>query len=256
MKTTVENIKAMKGKSKIAMLTSYDYSMAKLVDAAGVDMILVGDSLGMVQLGYTTTQKVTVKDMLFALRGVRNAVKSALVILDMPYQSYDEKEVSLENATLFMENGADAVKVENKPEIVTFLVKNDIPVQGHIGLTPQTITDFKVQGRTEEQAEQLLSSAKEIEHAGAFSLVLESVPATLAKKITESISIPTIGIGAGLDCDGQVLVVNDMLGLFTDFKPKFVKKYAQLGEEVKKAVSAYVKEVKEKKFPSEEFWFR
>lgn len=254
MKTTIEKIKSMKGKEKISMLTAYDYFTAKMEDEVGIDIILIGDSLGMVVLGYENTLSVTVDDILRHTGAVVRGTKNALVVADMPAGSFDNKETAALNAEAFIKTGADSVKIENKPEIARFLVKNNIQVMGHIGLTPQT-KEFKVQGKDEETANKLIKEAKECEKAGCFSLVLECVPLELAKKITESISIPTIGIGAGPHCDGQVLVVNDMLGLYDKFSPKFVKKYADLSKEMKTAFENYIKEVKESKFPEDKHSF-
>jgi 3-methyl-2-oxobutanoate hydroxymethyltransferase len=255
MKTTASKIKSMKAKEKISMLTAYDYSTAKYMDEAGIDIILVGDSLGMVVLGYENTLSVTMDDMLRHTGAVSRGASNALIVGDMPANSYDDNETALSNAKAFLKAGVDNVKIENKPEIAKFLVENKIDVMGHIGMTPQTITDFKVQGKDEEAANKLIALAKECEEAGCFALVLECVPMQLAKKITESISIPTIGIGAGPYCDGQVLVSNDMLGLFDKFSPKFVKKYAELGKEMKSAFQNYIKDVKQGDFPKDEHSF-
>lgn len=251
---TPHQIKSMKSMQKIVMLTAYDYPMAKLMDNI-VDIILVGDSLGMVVLGYETTTKVAMDDMIRATEAVARAAKNALIVCDLPLGTYNNKTYALKNANLLLKAGANAVKIENKPEIAEFLVKNGIEVMGHIGLTPQTITNFKVQGKNEEDAKRLLSLAKACDKAGCFSLVLECIPLDLAKTITETIPIPTIGIGAGIYCDGQVLVTHDILGLFEVFKPKFVKRYAQIGKEMKKAFEHYAKEVREGKFPSDELSF-
>lgn len=255
MKTTIEKIKSMKGKEKIAVLTAYDYSTAKSMDECGIDIILIGDSLGMVVLGYENTLSVTMGDMIRHTGAVARGTKNALVVADMPVNSYNGKESAALNAEALIKSGADTVKIENEPEIAQFLVENKIDVMGHIGLTPQTATNFKVQGKDKETANKLVKLAKELENAGCYSLVLECVPVELAKKITESISIPTIGIGAGAYCDGQVLVSNDMVGLYGRFTPKFVKKYADLGKEMKKSFENYVKDVKKENFPKEEHSF-
>ena len=255
MKTTTEKIKSMKGREKIGMLTAYDFFTAKIEDEAGIDIVLIGDSLGMVVLGYENTLSVTMEDSLRHTGAVVRGTKNALIVADMPVNSFDNKELAALNAEALIKSGADAVKIENRPEIAKFLVENGIQVMGHIGLTPQTITEFKVQGKTEEAAERLLEFAKQCEKAGCFSLVLECVPRDLAKKITQSISIPTIGIGAGPDCDGQVLVCNDMLGLYDRLNPKFLKKYAELSVEMKKAFQAYIKDIKEQKFPEDKHSF-
>ena len=255
MKTTAAKIKSMKGKEKITMLTAYDYFTAKAMDEAGIDIILVGDSLGMVVLGYENTLSVTMDDMIRHTGAVARGAKNALIIGDMPANTYNDNETALLNAKALIHAGADNVKIENKPEIAKFLVENKIDVTGHIGMTPQTVTDFKVQGKDKQAANKLTALAKECEEAGCFAIVLECVPMQLAKKITESISIPTIGIGAGHFCDGQVLVVNDMLGLYDKFSPKFVKKYANLNQEMKKAFENYIKDVKEVKFPEDKHSF-
>lgn len=251
---TTQQIKSMKSRQKIVMLTAYDFPMAKLMDDV-VDIILVGDSMGMVVLGYDNTTKVTIQDIARSTGAVARASKNALIVGDLPFGTYDNEKDALKNAKLLLEAGAKAVKVENKPEIIEFLVNNGIDVMAHIGLTPQTITNFKVQGKNEEDAKKLLELAKACDKSGCFSIVLECVPLALAKKITEELSIPTIGIGAGIHCDGQVLVTHDVLGLFEAFKPKFVKRYAEIGREMKKAFEQYAKEVREEKFPSDEFSF-
>ncbi len=244
----------MKSKQRIVMLTAYDFPTAKLMDGI-VDIILVGDSLGMVVLGYENTTQVTLQDMLRAVQAVARGAKNSLIVGDMPIGTYDEKKIALENANLFLKAGANAVKIENKPEIAGFLVENNIDVMGHIGLTPQTITNFKVQGKDNESAKILLEEAKLLEEAGCFSLVLECIPLNIAKKITQAISIPSIGIGAGIHCDGQVLVTHDILGLFDAFKPKFVKRYADISSIMRKAFEQYAQEVREGKFPSDEYSF-
>jgi len=252
--TTPQQIKSMKSKQKIVMLTAYDFPTARLMDDV-VDIILVGDSLGMVVLGYENTAKVTMDDMARATGAVARAAKNALIVGDLPIGTYDNKNDALKNANLLLNAGANAVKIERKPEIAEFLVKNNIDVMGHIGLTPQTITNFRVQGKNEEDAKRLLEEAKEMDNTGCFSLVLECIPMGLAEKITSSISIPTIGIGAGIHCDGQVLVTHDILGLFEAFKPKFVKRYGEIGKEMRKSFEKYSEEVREGKFPADEFSF-
>ena len=251
---TPEDIVAMKGKEKITMLTCYDYSFASLMDGM-VDILLVGDSLGNVILGYDTTQKVTMEDMLRHTAAVSRGAKNTLIVGDLPYQSYETKEDAAKNGRLLLKAGAHAVKPENKPEIAAALVMEGIPVMGHIGLLPQTAEKYTVQGRDEKAAQQLIKDAKALENAGAFSLVIESVPSALAREITEMVSIPTIGIGAGPSCDGQVVVSYDLLGIFNKFRPKFVKRYAQLDKAVKEAVAQYAKEVKSGAFPTKEFSF-
>ncbi|MBI3026501.1 3-methyl-2-oxobutanoate hydroxymethyltransferase [Candidatus Woesearchaeota archaeon] len=251
---TLQQIKSMKSKQKIVMLTAYDYPIAKLMDGI-VDIALVGDSMGMVVLGYENTAKVTIEDIARATGAVGRACKNALVVGDLPLGTYENRKDALKNANLLLKSGANAVKIENKPEIAEFLVNKGIDVMGHIGLTPQTITNFKVQGKYEEDAKKIMDLARNCDKAGCFSIVLECIPLNLAKKITETISIPTIGIGAGVHCDGQVLVTHDILGLFESFKPKFVKRYAEIGNEMRKAIGQYAREVRDGKFPSDEFSF-
>lgn len=255
MKITIDKIKSMKGKEKIAVLTAYDYSTAKTMDESGIDIILIGDSLGMVVLGYENTLSVTMEDMMRHTGAAARGTKNALIVADMPFNSYTDKETAALNAEALIKSGADTVKIENEPEIARFLVENKIDVMGHIGLTPQTVAGFKVQGKDKEAADRLIRLAKELEKAGCYSIVLECVPAELAEEITESISIPTIGIGAGKYCDGQVLVSNDIVGLYDRLAPKFVRRYAELGKEIKKAFNCYIKDVKEKKFPKDEHSF-
>ena len=249
------DIKSMKSKQKIVVLTAYDFPTAKLMDGI-VDIILVGDSLGMVVLGYDTTKKVTMEDMVRAVGAVARGAKNSLIVGDMPVGTYDNEDAALKNAKLLLKAGAKSVKIENKPEIAGLLVKNGIEVMGHIGLTPQTVTDFKVQGKDLEGANKLIALAKACDRAGCFSLVLECIPLGLAKTITESISIPTIGIGAGIYCDGQVLVTHDLLGLFDRYHPKFVKQYANLKKIILESVGQYKKEVEEGRFPDRDhsFW--
>lgn len=255
MKQTIETIKAMKGSIKITMLTAYDYPTAKLQDEAGIDIILIGDSLGMVVLGYENTLSVTMDDMMRHTGAVARGAKNALIIGDMPAGSFDKKEDAILNAEALMKLGADAVKIEKKPDIAKALVENNIPVMGHVGLTPHTAKEFKVQGKNEEKAKEIIEEAKELDRVGCFSIVIECVPNELGKEITNAVSVPTIGIGAGVDCDGQVLVSSDMIGLYGDFKPKFVKRYAQVNEQMKKAFEDYVNEVKSKEFPDDKHSF-
>ena len=244
---------------KFAMLTAYDYLTAKIIDEAGIPLILVGDSLGNVVLGYESTIPVTMEDMLHHTKAVTRAAKSALVVGDMPFMTYTiSVEDALRNAARFMqEAGAQAVKLEGGvtvAETVKRIVDAGIPVMGHIGLTPQSINQlggFKIQGKTPEAAKKLLDDAVALEQAGAFAVVLETVPAPLAALITQKLSIPTIGIGAGAGCDGQVQVVNDVLGLTTGFVPKHAKQYAKLAETIKTAVTEYQNEVKYGAFPTE-----
>ena len=259
MRVTITDIKEMKQrKEKIPMLTAYDYVTAKMIDEAGVPLILVGDSLGMVMLGYDSTIPVTMEEMLHHTKAVARGAKKALIIGDMPFMTYQVSlSEALHNAGRFIqEGGAQAVKLEGGEtvaEAVRRIIDCGIPVMGHIGLTPQSIYQlggFKVQGKTPEVAERLLKDACILEEAGAFAVVLECVPAPLAKLITQRVNIPTIGIGAGPDCDGQVQVVSDILGLYPDFVPKHAKQYAKLAGEIKAAVADYVAEVKSVSFPS------
>lgn len=259
MRLTIAEIKEMKQrKEKIPMLTAYDYATAKIMDEAGIPLILVGDSLGMVVLGYESTIPVTMEEMLHHTRAVVRATKRALVIGDMPFMTYHATvSEALHNAARFIQQGgAQAVKLEGGEvvaETVERLVNCGIPVMGHIGLTPQSIHQlggFKVQGRTPEAAKRLLRDALALEEAGTFAIVLESVPAPLSKLITEKVSIPTIGIGAGPDCDGQVQVISDLLGLFTEFVPRHAKQYARLAEVINDAIATYIAEVKEGAFPT------
>jgi 3-methyl-2-oxobutanoate hydroxymethyltransferase len=261
MRVTITEIKEMKHrKEKIPMLTAYDYVTAKMVDEAGVPLILVGDSLGMVMLGYESTIPVTMEQMLHHTKAVVRGAKKALIIGDMPFMSYHiSVSDALHNAARFIqEGGAQAVKLEGGEvvaEQVQRLVDCGIPVMGHIGLTPQSIHQlggFKVQGRVVEEAKKLLNDARVLEEAGAFAIVLECTPAPLSKLITQRLAIPTIGIGAGPDCDGQVQVISDMLGLYTEFVPKHAKQYARLAGEIKNAVSSYIAEVKSRSFPTKE----
>ncbi|MCX7902904.1 MAG: 3-methyl-2-oxobutanoate hydroxymethyltransferase [Caloramator sp.] len=265
MKKTVASFKEAKQKGqRLTMLTAYDYSMAKLVDEAGIDGILVGDSLGMVALGYENTLSVTIDDMVHHIKAVSRGAKNALIVGDMPFLSYHVSiEESIKNAgRLIQEGGCHAVKLEGGIEVldkVKAIIKAQIPVMGHIGLTPQSVNmlgGFKVQGKTKESIKKLIDDAKFLEDAGVFSIVLEAVPDEVAKLITESISIPTIGIGAGRYCDGQILVVNDMLGLFSDFIPKFVKRYRNLGDEIKGAIKEYIEEVQRGDFPEDSHSFK
>ena len=261
MRVTITEIKAMKQKKeKIPMLTAYDYVTAKMVDEAGVPLILVGDSLGMVMLGYESTIPVTMEEMIHHTKAVARGARKALIIGDMPFMSYHiSVSDALHNAARFIqEGGAQAVKLEGGEvvaEQVRRLVDCGIPVMGHIGLTPQSIHQlggFKVQAKAVEEAKKLLNDARILEEAGAFTIVLECTPAPLSKLITQKLAIPTIGIGAGPDCDGQVQVISDLLGLYTDFVPKHAKQYARLAGEIKSAVSSYIDEVKSLNFPTME----
>lgn len=263
MKKTIPDFEKMKqAGEKISMLTAYDYPSAQWVEEAGVDMILVGDSLGMVVLGYDSTVPVTMEEMLHHTKAVCRGATQTFVVADMPFMSYATLDLAIMNAgRLIKEGGADAVKLEggyNVVPIVQALTRAGIPVVGHIGLTPQTANQlggFKVQGRDLDSAKQLVEDGQALEQAGAFSLVLEAIPRQVAGQISMGLKIPTIGIGAGLDCDGQVLVFHDILGLFKRFRPKFVKQYAQLGQEAVQAIQVFHKEVKSSIFPAEEHTF-
>lgn len=250
---SVENIRRRKGKEKIVMLTAYDYQTAKILDAVGVDVILVGDSLGMVFQGCKDTKSVTMEAMIYHTRAVARGARNTPVIGDMPIHSYDTVEDALENAKLFIEAGADGVKIEgNKPEIIKALIAEGIPVMGHVGLLPQTAEAYKVRGKTAEEAEKIFRDALEVDGCGVFSIVLECIPESLAKRITENVKAPTIGIGAGKYCDGQVLVINDMLGFDDSFAPKYLKKYADLNKIIKNAVKRFMEEVRSGVYPDEE----
>jgi len=254
-KVTVSYIQAKKKSGrKIVMLTAYDYFLAKMVDEAGVDAILVGDSLGMVVLGYTSTTQVTMDDMIRHAGAVKRGAKRALLIGDMPCKSFDNPADAVKNASRFVEEAdCEAVKLEGESyDAASAIIKRGIPVLGHLGLTPQTASEFKVQGKEASKAAEILGAAKRLEQAGCFGIVLECIPAELADIITSSLSIPTIGCGAGPSCDGQILVLNDVLGLFDRFLPKFAKRYADLGAIAKEAISKYKKEVEMGEFPKKE----
>lgn len=265
MKNTVVTFKKAKEMNeKLTMLTAYDYSTAKLIDNAGINGILVGDSLGMVCLGYEDTLSVTMEDMIHHTKAVSRGVKNTLVVADMPFMSYHTSvyDAVVNAGRLIKEGRAHAIKLEGGVEVydkIEAVVKASIPVMGHIGLTPQSVNTFggfKVQGKDEQAAKKLIEDAIAVEKAGAFAVVLEGVPSKLVALITEKLSIPTIGIGAGVDCDGQILVYQDMLGMFSDFTPKFVKKYETLGEKMKIAFETYIYEVKNGVFPAEEHGFK
>ena len=263
-KTISDFLSAKKNHEKIAMLTAYDYSTAKLIDQAGIDSILVGDSLGMVMMGYKDTLPVTMENMLHHTAAVSRAVENAMVVADMPFMSYQTSVYdALKNAGRFIqEGGANAVKLEGGVKFaphIRAICDASIPVMGHIGLTPQSVNafgGFKVQGKSLEQAKMLIDDAKALEDAGAFSIVLECVPKKLADIITQAVSIPTIGIGAGSGCDGQILVYHDMLGMYSGVSPKFAKRFGEVGEMMKKCFAEYVSEVKQQEFPSEEHTFK
>lgn len=257
-KLTIPHFKQLKEQQKkFRMITAYDYAFASMVDKTPIEMILVGDSLGMVVLGYDSTVPVTMNDMLHHTKPVVRGAKNTFIVADMPFGSYNTGiNDAVRNANrLMQEGGADAIKLEggaNVAEVVKALVNGGIPVMGHIGLTPQTATQlggFKVQGKDAEAAKKLVEDAKCLEEAGAFSIVLECVPSPVAKMITDKLSIPTVGIGAGPDCDAQVLVIHDLLGLFDRFTPKFVKKYAELNKPIIDALNQYADEVADGSFP-------
>lgn len=263
-KITTADIRKMKSKGQlITMLTAYDYPAAKIVDESGIDMILVGDSLGMVVLGYEDTTKVTMDDMIHHTKAVMRGAKRSLVVADMPFLSYHTGVYnSVENAgRLVREGGAQAVKLEGGEEIidsVTAIINAGIPVMGHLGLTPQSVNNlggYFIQGKKIEEAEKILKDAKVLEKAGVFAIVLECVPSELGEYISKNISIPTIGIGGGNKCDGQVLVFHDMTGFNTGHIPKFVKRYGDIGLKISSCVTKYIEEVKAGSFPSEEYSF-
>lgn len=265
MKNSISTfISAKKSGEKLTMLTAYDYSMAKLIDECGVNGILVGDSLGMVCLGYKDTLSVTMDDMLHHTKAVAKGTKNALVVGDMPFMSYQASLYdAVKNAGRFIqEAGAQAIKLEGGAVVcpqIKAIVNAQIPVMGHIGLTPQSVNmfgGFKVQGKNSADAKKLIEDAKKIETAGAFAIVLECIPSKLADIISKEVSIPTIGIGAGAGCDGQILVYQDMLNMFSDFKPKFVKSFANVGDLMRDGFKAYIKEVNEGTFPSVDHCFK
>ncbi len=257
-KVSVRDVIGAKGRERIAVLTAYDYSTALICDKAGIDVLLVGDSASMVVLGHTTTVNIGMDEMLMFCGAVSRGSKRAMIIGDMPFGSYQPSpSVAVENAVRLIKAGCDAIKLEGGSEIISTvrsIVDAGIPVMGHIGLKPQTSSlweGYKMQGRDAQSAMKLLSDAKELERAGVFSIVLEMVASEVAEEITKGVSVPTIGIGSGTGCDGQVLVLHDMLGIYEDFKPKFVKRYAEMSRTIYDAVSTYITEVKGMKFPEE-----
>lgn len=265
MKNTVSTLTEQKrNNEKITMLTAYDFSTAKLMDEAGVNCILVGDSLGMVMLGYQDTLSVTMEDMIHHTKAVTRGCTETFVVADMPFMSYQTSvyDAVVNAGRLIKEGSAQAIKLEGGIEVcpqIEAIVKASIPVMAHLGLTPQSVNafgGFKVQGKDEEAAKRLLKEALAVQEAGAFAVVLECVPAKLAELISSKLEIPTIGIGAGKGCDGQVLVYQDMLAMYSGFKPKFVKQYASIGEQMKKAFSEYIYETKNGSFPEEIHTFK
>ena len=254
MKTAFE-VKSSKGKKKIAILSLYDAMFAAHAGNVGIDIILIGDSVANVLLGFDSTRRVGMAEMIIFTKAVANAKPGCMIVGDMPYRSYGNKKSALSNAKSFMEAGANAVKIEgDKTEIVRHLIKNKIPVMGHVGLLPQSAKKMRVHGKDAREAGKILDAAISLEKAGCFSMVLESIPTKLARKITAALKIPTIGIGAGRHCDGQVLVAHDLLGISPGgFRPKFVKQYARLSKEIESAFEKFRKEVREGKYPSKKY---
>lgn len=263
-KTILDIAEMKRTGEKISILTAYDYPFAQLMDQAGIDVILVGDSVGSVFSGYENTLPVTMEEMIYHTRPVVRATQQALVVADMPFMSYqvDLPDARRNAGRLIKEAGAQAIKLEggvNMAETIAAITAIDIPVMAHIGLTPQSIHrmgGFKVQGRQDSQAAQILADARAVEDAGAFAVVLEAIPAPLAAQVSAALSIPTIGIGAGPDCDGQVLVIHDILGLCDKYSPKFVKRYADVRQTIGDGISTYIEEVKSGAFPSAEHSFK
>ncbi|MBN1683053.1 3-methyl-2-oxobutanoate hydroxymethyltransferase [Candidatus Bathyarchaeota archaeon] len=246
----------MKGSQKVTMLTAYDYQIAKILDESGIDMILVGDSLGNVVLGYEGTKQVTMNDMERHIAAVARGVKKAHIIGDMPIASYNNVSDALKNAKKLINAGAHSVKLEGlNPEVIRALVSSGMPVLGHLGLLPQTAVDLKVKGKKRDEADRIFSDALELDKLGVYGIVLECIPVGLAKKITDNVNALTIGIGAGVHCDGQVLVINDMLGMLHNHKPKHVKQYVNIYEVIKTATQNYISDVKGEKFPTDEYSF-
>lgn len=248
-----DKIKRKKGKEKIVMLTAYDYQIAKILDHTDIDLILVGDSLGMVVQGHKDTKSVTMQDMIYHTKAVARGVSKTPIIGDMPINACNTVEDGLRNARKFLQAGAHGVKIEgNRPKIINDLMDEGIPVMGHVGMLPQLAETYRVKGKTPEEAEKIFRDALDLEEIGVFSMVLECIPESLAKKITDNVKIPTIGIGAGKYCDGQVLVINDMLGMDESFKPKFVKRYAHLNKTIAQAISKFAEEVSTGRYPDKE----
>jgi len=261
-KSVYDIIKKKKDGQKISAITSYDYTLGSLCDKSGIDILLVGDSAGMVMLGYENTIPVTMDQMCMFTEAVSRSRKNALLVADLPFMSYQVSiEDAIKNSGMLIKSGADAVKLEGGSpmiETISAIVDVGIPVMGHIGLQPQTTMlsqGYKVQGKTKDTAMKLIEDAKEIEEAGAFSIVLEMVSHEVAQIISETVSIPTIGIGSGVGCDGQILVVQDLLGMFEKIKPKFAKRYLNLNEDIVKAIENYKKDIESGTFPAEENWF-
>lgn len=254
MKLTIDEMRHMKTVGRpLVMLTAYDAQVALLLEEAGIDLLLVGDTLGMVFQGADTTRSVTLDHMAYHVSVVTRGAANTFVIGDLPFRTYDTPDAARRSARRLIEAGADAVKLEgNPPGVVEALAADGIPVMGHLGLLPQTASAFKVRGKQQEEAEQIARDAQAVESAGAFSLVLESVPESLAGRITDELTIPTVGIGAGRFCDGQVLVINDLLGLSTMHQPKFVKHYADLASVIRRAAGEYAREVRSRSFPDDE----
>jgi 3-methyl-2-oxobutanoate hydroxymethyltransferase len=252
----LDELKAKKGKEKIVMLTAYDYQMAKLLNKTGIDLILVGDSLGMVVMGYPSTKKVTMCSMLYHTEAVVRGSKQIPVIGDMPINTCKTPTIALRNAKDFIKAGATGVKIEGyQPAVIEKLIANAIPVMGHIGLLPQTAPKYHLVGKNINEAKRILADAIALDKLGVFSIVFECIPSGLAQRITESVSVPTIGIGAGKYCNGQVLVVNDLLGMDEDFNPKFVKRFANLSALIQKSVIKFKQEVRKGKYPDDEHTF-
>lgn len=249
----LEGFRNKKNKEKIIMLTAYDYQTSKILEEIGIDLILVGDSLGMVVQGRMDTKSVTVEDMLYHTRAVARGARKTPIIGDMPINSEKTVDEALKNAQRFSEAGAHGVKIEgNKPEVIEALRKKGVSVMGHVGLLPQTAPSYRLKGKQPEEAQRIFNDALQIDKLGVFSIVLECIPERLAKKITKTVEAPTIGIGAGKYCDGQVLVINDMLGLDQSFSPKYLKRFANLNQTIKEAVTAFKHEVQAGKYPDEE----
>jgi 3-methyl-2-oxobutanoate hydroxymethyltransferase len=248
-----ERIRQKKGKEKITMLTAYDFQMARILDQVGIDLILVGDSSGMVVQGYSDTKRVTMADMIYHSKAVAKGAKKTPIIGDMPINSCNTVRDGLTNARRFLEAGAHGVKIEGKKtEVISALIAKGVAVMGHVGMLPQIAEAYRVKGKKPEEAEKIMQDAQELDALGVFSIVLECIPETLARTITETVDAPTIGIGAGKHCDGQVLVINDMLGFDESFKPKYVKTYANLNKTIRDAVANFVEEVSTGKYPDDE----